>query len=368
MNPKWCLAVLAGLFFVTAAFYSLATPAWEAPDEDAHFAYILHLRRTGALPIQKVDSVGAAHHAPLYYWVASAATLPVPTADLTTTFKINPRFIWHGQGTDANFVIHTDAERFPFGTAALLLHLARLVSVAMATATIILIVLTGWEIFPEWPTIGLLAGALTAFNPQFLFISGAINNDNLLTLASTGVIWQMMRTLRRMDAWRSWLQIGLWITAAALAKISGLVLLGWVGAILAADAVHRRVWRSFWRRLLAVLAPIAIGTSWLFVRNQLLYGDPLGWNTYRSIFVNNARVTPLTLAELQTFLHHPVPHLLGVLWLDECPRTGLAVYRRARAVRGRPDRLADIPGAAFWRAAWSAEGGIGLLGAADCAV
>ena len=153
MNPKWLLAALAGLFFVTATFYSLATPAWEAPDEDAHFAYILHLRRTGTLPIQKVDNVGAAHHAPLYYWVASAATLPVPVAALTTTFKINPRFMWHGHGNDVNYVIHTDAERFPFGAAALLLHLARLVSVAMATATIILIVLTGWEIFPEWPTI-----------------------------------------------------------------------------------------------------------------------------------------------------------------------------------------------------------------------
>ena len=37
MNPKWLLAALAGLFFVTAAFYSLVTPAWEAPDE----AYML---------------------------------------------------------------------------------------------------------------------------------------------------------------------------------------------------------------------------------------------------------------------------------------------------------------------------------------
>ena len=146
-----------------------------------------------------------------------------------------------------------------------------------------------------------MAGALTAFNPQFLFISGAINNDNLLTLASTGVIWQMMRTLRRIEAWRSWLQLGLWITAAALAKITGLVLLGWVGVILAADSFHKRLWRSFWQRLLAILAPIAAGTSWWFIRNQQLYGDPLGWNTYRSIFVNNARVTPLTLADLQAF-------------------------------------------------------------------
>lgn len=301
MNPKWLLAALAGLFFVTAAFYSFVTPAWEAPDEAGHFAYVLHLRRTGALPIQKVDGVDAAHHVPLYYLLASAATLPVPVADLTTTFATNFHFMWHGHGNDVNLVIHTDAERFPFGPAARFLHLARLASVAMATATIIFIVFTGWEIFPEWPTIGLLAGALTAFNPQFLFISGAINNDNLLALACTGVIWQMMRTLRRMEAWRNWLQLGLWLTVGALAKISGLVLLGWTGIILAADAFYRRSWRSFWQRLLAMVAPIAVGTSWWFIRNQQLYGDPLGWKTYRSLFMNNARVTPLTLADLQNF-------------------------------------------------------------------
>jgi 4-amino-4-deoxy-L-arabinose transferase-like glycosyltransferase len=171
----------------------------------------------------------------------------------------------------------------------------------MATATIVLIVLTGWEIFPEWPTVGLLAGVLTAFNPQFLFVSGAINNDNLLTLATTGLVWQMMRTLRSLEAWRNWLWLGLWTTVAALAKISGLVLLAWTGIILLIDSIRRRAWMDFGRRLAALVIPVAVGTGWWFVRNQQLYGDPLGWNTYRSIFTNNARVTPLSGAEVQNF-------------------------------------------------------------------
>lgn len=301
MQRNWLLAGLAVLFFALATFYSLATPAWEAPDEDAHYAFILHLRKTGALPIQKVDAVGAAHHAPLYYWVASLATLPVPTSALTQTFPANPQFIWHGHGSEINYVRHTTAEEFPYAGPAAFLHLARMVSVLMATATIVFIVLTGWEIFPAWPTVGLLAGILTACNPQFLFISGAINNDNLLVLATTVVVWQMMRTLRTMDSWRSWLWLGLWTAIGALAKISGLVLLGWTGPILLIDSVRRRAWASLVRRATALGAPVLLGIGWWLVRNQQLYGDPLGWTTYRSIFVNNARQSPLTLADIQAF-------------------------------------------------------------------
>ena len=176
-SPRGALALLVAAYLVLAILYSLSTPAWEAPDEDGHFQYVLYLRQTGQLPVQGQNAIGSAHHAPLYYATASLLTLPIPAQAITTTFAQNPHFMWHGNGSDVNYVIHTADEQFPFSNAAWLLHLARLASVLMGAGVVTLVVLAGWTVFPQHPTVGLLAGVLTAFNPQFLFISGSINNS-----------------------------------------------------------------------------------------------------------------------------------------------------------------------------------------------
>ena len=38
--------------------------------------------------------------------------------------------------------------------------------------------------------LALPAAALVAFNPQFLFNSASVNNDNLITLLASLIIWQ----------------------------------------------------------------------------------------------------------------------------------------------------------------------------------
>jgi hypothetical protein len=45
------LTILLVCHFVAATAYLLRFPAWRAPDEGAHFAYIQHLHQTGNLPI-----------------------------------------------------------------------------------------------------------------------------------------------------------------------------------------------------------------------------------------------------------------------------------------------------------------------------
>ena len=157
------------------------------------------------------------------------------------------------------------------------LHLARLASVAMGAATVLLVLLTGWLIFPQKPAIGLLSAALVAFNPQFLFISSAVSPDNLLTLAITGMLWQLTRALRAPERLLNWLLIGVWIAVAALAKVNGLLFVGIAGT----DADHLRMACALMGIAieggLGMSLPIVTATSWWFVRNQTVYGDPLGW-------------------------------------------------------------------------------------------
>ena len=48
-------------------------------------------------------------------------------------------------------------------------------------------------VLPARPTLALATAAFVAFLPQFLFISGAVTNDNLIILLSTLMIWLLLR-------------------------------------------------------------------------------------------------------------------------------------------------------------------------------
>lgn len=314
------LALLALAFFGLGLIYSLVTPAFEAPDEIGHFYYAVYLVTHRALPVQTMGALGEAHQPPLYYALMALATLPADLNDRTGQFIGNPAFMWAGNdGNDMNIALHDPAaERFPWRGHALALHLARFASLLMGTVTVVFTVLIGWLVFPEFPVIGFMAGALVAFNPQFLFISGAVNNDNLLTLLSTVAWWQLLRTRQKPEDWRAWAWMGALIGAAFLAKINGGLVIGAVaGLALLLSAWERRSFRLLLTAA-GVMALVAFLISgWWFVRNQVLYGDPLGWQVYRQVFAVHQRAIPLSLAELKKFMATQLRSFWGIFgWMN----------------------------------------------------
>jgi hypothetical protein len=87
------------------------------------------------------------------------------------------------------------------------------------------------------------AGALAAaFQPLFGFMSGGLNNDVLLYLTATGVLWAIARGFRRGLTPAT----GAWLGAfVGLGLISKLTLLGFVpAALLALALLARRGWRD----------------------------------------------------------------------------------------------------------------------------
>ena len=50
-----------------------------------------------------------------------------------------------------------------------------------------------------------------------------MNNDALLALATTGILWQAVRMLDDDDRLIHWLVLGLWISIAFLAKSSSFI-------------------------------------------------------------------------------------------------------------------------------------------------
>lgn len=305
-------------FVVLACMYSVITPPWEAPDEVGHFQYVAHLLRTHSLPMQRLGELGEAHQPPLYYAMAAVGAIPADLNDPTGTFRLNPHFMWAGEdGNEVNASFHDSAETFPFRGQALALHLVRGVSVLMGLMTVGLTIAIGWEIFPNRRSIGLLAGALVAFNPQFLFISGSVNNDNLVTMAATGAWWQILRTLKRSEQWRQWVYAGMWIAVGILAKLAGLVIGVVAGLVLLACAAQRRSLKLLVHGALAMTLVAVLITGWWFAHNQVRYGDPFGWTVYQQVFEVNLRHSPLQWADLREFFSVQFRSFWGVFgWMN----------------------------------------------------
>ena len=361
VKTKKHLAALAIMltYVVLAVAYSMVTPLWEAPDEVGHAGFILHLRQTHTLPVQRIGDLGSAHHPPLYYLIAGIISAPADINDRTGAFRANPDFIWAGQGgSDVNAALHASAETFPYHGQALMMHLARLASVLMGLVTVALVIAIGWQIFGEYPWIGLLAGAFTAFLPQFLFISGAINNDNLLVMAVTGLWWQTLRAIQRPRRWQNWTYAGIWLAVALLAKSSAAVAGVVVGLTLAVCALRNRSFGLFVRGAVALALPVLFLTGWWFMRNQALYGDPLGWSMFQDVYRVVMRSAPLAWNDVRQFFDTQIDSFAGVFgWMNV--RATPVFYRIAR-IGGLLGMVGLIPFFARYRKELSQDQRFGL--------
>ena len=161
---------------------------------------------------------------------------------------------------------------------------------------------------------------------MFIFISGAVNNDNLAIPLSSLTILLMIRMVTRMRAieglqasgnclrssgyWLHWLLIGVVIGLGILTKEGtfGLIPLAFGTAVISlwqADVAKKDplpiknlliVVGKALLVLLVVLIPILLIAGWWYYRNIVLYGDWLGWSAF--IAVLGQRAHPASLVQL----------------------------------------------------------------------
>ncbi|MCZ7544142.1 MAG: glycosyltransferase family 39 protein [Anaerolineae bacterium] len=220
--------------------------------------------------------------------------------------------------------------------------------------------LIGLEVFGN-RAIAVGGTAFLAFNPQFLYLSGAVNNDVPAAAAGAVVLLLSVRVVARgLDARRAaWL--GLAYGVALLTKTHLLPMIGVIGLALLLAAWRRRAWRQALRALGIVLGVAALVSGWWFVRNAVLYGEPTGFVRVTEIWgVRDPRAS-LTLALMELpfawttlwgrfgYGQVPLPGALYTLMavVGVAGLVGLALYalRRATAVASRkPERTS-----ARWR-------------------
>jgi len=180
-------------------------------------------------------------------------------------------------------IVHTQRESFPFQGTALAVHLICLLSVLFGAGSVSLTYRIALEMFPHQRRLALGAAAINAFIPQFLFISGAVNNDSLVILLSSLALLLIIRLLHNVSMTKSQFPIGHWsllgfvLGLACLSKLIGHGLLILTAIILIIEACRRRSPRPLVGRMITPTVALAVG-GWWYIRNWTLYGDPTGLN------------------------------------------------------------------------------------------
>jgi 4-amino-4-deoxy-L-arabinose transferase-like glycosyltransferase len=341
MNEKRWLALIVTLFVILGITYAIVTPVFEASDELWHYPMVRHLADGNPLPVQVFDPAQAgpwkqeASQPPLYYYLSAGLTFWIDTSDMAQVRLENPH-VDNGLITpdgNINLVMH-DPDAKPWQGTLLAVRIVRLFSVLLGAMTVTLTYLIGREVAPGRPEIALGSAAVTAFLPMFLFISGAVNNDNLAIMMASLALLLMIRIVKRnkqsdrdnspmgksnRQLWReagNWLLLGAVIGLALLTKEGtiGLIPLAWGTAFIVAwqrdkqrygkreaGFLNTLRWLAglFVRSLLNfafTMLLIVLISGWWYYRNIQLYGDWLGWNAF--IAVLGQRGHSASLAQL----------------------------------------------------------------------
>lgn len=301
---QWPILAILAAFLLLGVFYSVANPLFESPDEVWHYEYVRWLAEGKGLP--RPEEVGTApwhqegSQPPLYYLLTAVLTAPIPTDNADEVIRYNPHAAI-GQAEafgNKNMIVHGRADAWPWRGVALAAHVARLFSLLLGAVTVLATYGAALAIFPRQRDLAALASALVAFNPQFLFLSAAVNNDNLVIAASAAGVWLSVYLLGRpsLSKTRYLVLLGALVGVAAMSKLSGLALAGVAGLTLLILAWRARSFWSLirWGLIVGVVA-LAVG-GWWYLRNLYLYGDPLGLQAMFDILPRRPR--PPTPAEL----------------------------------------------------------------------
>lgn len=352
-------AILLITFLSVAAGYSILIPPGEGVDEIPHFHYVRYVKEQRRLPRQLMTleedvEVRMGHHPPLYYALGALVIAPIDTSDFNTVFQTNPHFVWlENTGANGwNVMLHFGQDTFPWQKAVLALHLVRVFTVLLGGIAVYSLYSTLNLVFPkeDWAPLG--GTALIAFNPSFLFMSSTVHHDTLQATIFAVAIWWSIRFLseeRRYDS----VIAGLIIGAGLLTKISGAALAATMGVVLVIKALHKQNLKWLFTEGLQIFGVALLVAGWWYIRNQLLYGDPLGWEMFLNIHRHMVRGGPYTweifinefLGQIgRTFwggfgyMHITFPEITRYLWwLAGVAGIGLliALYRNPTRIKNR---------------------------------
>ena len=269
-------------FFCIGLIYLYAAPHFEASDSVQHIGVIEWIAENGNLPVQSADHDHIfgqeGSQPPLYYLLMTAIWRVFDTTDFDDYFQLNPHVV---VGVplrlgNRNMVFYTQPYPPDLRNSSLALYAIRLITLGMATATVAAVFQSARTLMPRQKGYAVMATALAAYNPMFIFISASVSNDNLVSMFAALTCWQALLMLRQGFQTRRSILLAILIALATLSKLGGLVLAPAVS--LAGLWLLRRTrnWRGFSVLVGSIIAACLLITGWWFARNLNLYGELFG--------------------------------------------------------------------------------------------
>ncbi|MCO5183412.1 MAG: glycosyltransferase family 39 protein [Anaerolineae bacterium] len=287
-------AGLVVLYLIAAVWMALRLPPNAAPNELLNYEYITVMRQTGALPNRGAVDIyrryNEWHQPPLYYLVAAAVGLPVPAPEIdpdspgNTLYPSDPDaalvegvppplavqanpFLTATHAGNRNPTVHMTLASDP------LIFTSRLGAALLGVVAMIALFLAGRSVYGG--AIALLIASLMAFQPAFIHLSGAINNDMPLTAIAAIVLAVAVPYALHDKSPRSHFWLGLVCALGPLTKANGVFLLVVLPFIILLKWHRKTFWAAFTSGLWALLGLVPLWGAWL-VRNALLTSDTLG--------------------------------------------------------------------------------------------
>lgn len=294
-HPRAALAAILVAFVVLAAVYSRLLPPYEYADGPRHVAYMRRLALGDGLPPQgaaawETPIKQEAGQPPLYHALGAlllaAQERLAPGSYDAHPIRFQPNPTYYGpQPRDYpdndNIALHDPAVEWPPRGEYLALYLARGLTLLFGVGLLLALYALTRELVPTRPAMAPAVVFLTAFTPQFLYISSVASNDVPAAALCTVSLWLLVRLLRRGPTVGRAAAVGAALGLAALAKVSALALVPAVGV-----ALLWLAWREPGRRpdvavAIAVSGGVTVAVAgWWFVRAWLLYGTPLGLDAH----------------------------------------------------------------------------------------
>jgi hypothetical protein len=276
---RWLLVILAA-YLLCASLYVVVTPAWQAPDEPAHYNYIIHIASTVSLPTLQLGD----------YNEETTARLLAAGFDPDTDIET----LRYESYQPPLYYLTAAVVSWASGDS---LRALRFYNVFLGLVSLLLLYLALETVFPNKPLILLGATAFAALLPMHVAVTAALNNDvmaEMLMMGSALVLFRWMRpyyggaaiaanpwrlltpSASRHHDRRHLLLLGVLLGLGMLTKIYAYAVLPMFAAI-----VMWTVWReqrtraAFGRgllRLLLLIAPALLLAAPLWVRNVMTYG------------------------------------------------------------------------------------------------
>lgn len=287
--PHWAILLILAGYLTATVCYAFWTPAWQVPDEPAHYNYARYLAENGRFPVLQA---GDYPHA--YLEEIKAKRFP-------PDMSVDP--IRYESHQPPLYYILAAGVYTLFAGASLAARLVamRLLSVLLGAGTILLAYVLVRENFPSRPYLAWGTAAFMAFLPMHIAITAGVNNDALAELMLAAILLWLLRYLRRRPGRqvpmhvRDWLPLGLLLGLGLLTKTSvyvalptaALVILWGEGRLAPKGRRMPAVLRGW---LVSFGIALLIALPW-YVRNVLTYGglDILGLGRHDAITTGQLR-------------------------------------------------------------------------------